>query len=204
MKENNQFNNIEISVINESWLSIYARKKSELQLGQDSHRPRMLITVFGGNITDKDSTTWDKCFHFGQEVAKRGGIIINGGYGGVMEASAAGARSRGGDTIGVSAENLPEKEVNPYIVHEWKLKRWDQRLLTLVWLADGYAVMPGSSGTLVELSMVIETQFKGFIPARPVVCLGSFWKPVVSRIEGAERMVRFARTPIKCAEMLFE
>ncbi len=204
MQDNNQFKDIEISRINESWFSIFAHKKRELQLGQDRQHPRRLIAVFGGNITEKESIIWNKCYRFGQEVAKRGGIIINGGYSGIMEASAEGARSLGGDTIGVSCENLPEKEVNPYIVHEWKLKRWDQRLLTLVWLSDCYAVMPGSSGTLVELSMVVETQFKGFIPARPVVCLGSFWKPVVNRIEGAEKMIRFARTPKKCVEMLFE
>jgi len=203
LKKNAKFKDIEVSLINESWLSIYARRKRTLQLGQDSNNPRRLIAVFGGNAVDEKSNNWQNSYKLGQEIAKRGGVVINGGYHGVMEASAAGARSQDGVTIGVSCENLPEAKVNQYIVHEWNLKRWDQRLMTLVWLADGYVVMPGSSGTLVELSMVVETQFKGFIPARPVVCLGDYWKPVVERIAGAKEMISFADTPDECVGMVF-
>ena len=203
MKKPDQFKDIEVSLVNESWLSIYARSKRSLQLGQDKNSPRRLIAVFGGNATGEDSSSWQNSYKVGQEVAKRGGIVINGGYHGVMEASAAGARSVDGVTIGVSCDNLPEEHVNQYIVHEWNLKRWDQRLMTLVWLSDGYVVMPGSSGTLVELSMVVETQFKGFIPSRPVVCLGDYWKPVVERIAGTRDLVSFASTPEECVEMLF-
>ncbi len=202
MNQNELLNNTEISVISESWFGIMARKKRDLLLGQDSSHPRRLIAIFGGADVREDSIIWKKCFRLGKELALRGAIVVNGGYSGVMAASAAGARSVGGHTIGVTCDNLPEKETNPHIVDEWALQRWDQRLLTMVWLSDGYAVMPGSSGTLVELSMVIETQLKGFIPARPVVCLGSHWKRVVIRIDGTYSMVQFESSPIRCAELL--
>ena len=103
--------------------------------------------------------------------------------------------------MGVTCSDLPEKQANPFIVHEWLCERWDQRLLGLVWLADGYVVLPGSSGTLVELSMVIETQLKEFIPIRPAVCFGSFWKPVVQRIIGTNKIVHFAGTAKLCAKL---
>ncbi len=202
MNQNELLNNTEISVINESWFGIMARKKRDLILGQNSTNTRRLIAVFGGADVREDSVIWKECFRLGKELALRGAIVVNGGYSGVMAASAAGARSVGGHTIGVTCDNLPEKGTNPHIVNEWALQRWDQRLLTLVWLSDGYAVMPGSSGTLVELSMVIETQLKGFIPARPIVCLGSHWKPVVRRIDGTYGMVQFESSPIRCAELL--
>ena len=192
----------EISVIEESWFKICALHKRELKFVGDGSTPRRLIAVFGSSAVGRGDTVWRQAYKVGRELALRQAVVLNGGYSGVMEASAAGARSAGGDTIGVTCENLPEKGANPHILHEWKLERWDQRLLTLVWLADGYLVMPGSSGTLVELSMVIETQQKGFIPARPVVCLGAFWKPVVRRIAGGEVMVSFAKTPAECVELL--
>ena len=196
--------NVEVSLIKESWLNILARQKRTLKLDQNQNHTTRFVAVFGGAAVDNNSLQWQKVFKLGRELALRRAIIINGGYGGVMEASAAGARSVGGVTIGVTCDNLPEKSANPFILHEWKVERWDQRLLTLVWLSDGYAVMPGSSGTLVELSMVIETQLKGFIPARPIVCLESYWKPVIRRIDGTDGMVGFARTAKECAEMLME
>ncbi len=194
--------NVEVSLISESWLGILARKKRDILFSQDITTPCRFIAIYGGAVLERDTPAWRKYFKLGKELALRGAVVINGGYGGVMEATAAGARSVDGITIGVTCDNLPVKEANPYILHEWKVERWDQRLLTLVWLSDGYAVLPGSSGTLVELSMVIETQLKGFIPARPIVCLGSYWKPVVSRIDGTDGMVSYARTPKQCAEIL--
>lgn len=204
MKEN--FNSdTEISVIFESWFEILARRKRELQfkLKKTKSMPRF-IAVYGGAAVEKGSPRWIEAYKTGVELAKRGAIVYNGGYGGVMEASAAGARSVGGTTIGVTCNNLPVDAVNPEIQYEWKVNRWDQRLLALVWLADGYAVMQGSSGTLVELSMVVETQFKGFIPARPIVCMRDYWKPVVERIVGTDGMVYFTDEPKELADILFE
>ncbi len=192
----------EISVIQESWFKIYALHKRKFKLSPDGSAPRRLIAVFGGSNVAKGRLQWWRAYSLGRELANRNAVVFNGGYGGVMEASAAGARSVGGDTIGVTCNNLPERQANPYILSEWRLERWDQRLLTLVWLADGYAFMPGSSGTLVELSMVIETQLKGFIPVRPVVCLGAFWEPVVRRIIGGDGMITFAKTPAECADLV--
>ncbi len=194
---------IETSVLHEGWFDVLAHRKRELldQIHSDGSKKR-LIAVFGGAKIKEGSAKWKRSFRIGKQIAVRGGIVYNGGYGGVMESSAAGAKSANGVTVGVSCENLPVSRMNKFIDHEWDLNRWDQRLLALIWLADGYVVMPGGSGTLVELSVVIETQLKGFIPARPIVCAGSHWKPVVKRIEGTELMVHFERDPVKVAEIV--
>jgi len=194
--------NTEVSVIKESWFEILASRKSELLNRSESSGKVRLIAVFGGSNVNEGSAEWKQAYNVGLELAKRGAIVFNGGYGGTMAASAAGARSVGGLTVGVTCTNLPEGEVNSFIEIEWKTSRWDQRLLSLIFLADGYAVMPGSSGTLVELAMVIETQLKGFIPARPVVCLGNHWKPVVKRIIGTNKMVSFIKKADRLAEII--
>jgi len=198
---NEQHSGLEVSVIKESWFEILAHRKNELQQqGKKSVKNRM-IAVFGGAVTSPKSTRYKQAFNVGVELAKREAIVVNGGFGGVMEASAAGARSVGGTTVGITCANLSAK-VNPFIDVEWQVSRWDQRLLALVFLSDGYAVMPGASGTLVELSVVIETQLKGFIPARPIVCMGGHWSSVVKRIAGTTDMVSFVRSPSKLAEIL--
>jgi uncharacterized protein (TIGR00725 family) len=187
----------EISFINESWIMTLAQRKREVQRSNRHHRP--FIAVFGSAMTNYDSRDWKRAFDVGAALAKGGAVVMNGGYGGIMEASAAGAKSQDGITVGITCRNLPEARANNYITHDWPTDRWDQRLLGLVWLADGYIVMPGSSGTLVELAMVIETQLKGFIPIRPVACMGVFWKPVVQRITQTANIIEFTSTPVKAA-----
>ncbi len=192
----------EISVIDESWFQILARRKRELKSKRQGSPNSRLIAVFGGSAPVKDSRQYTDAFLIGAELAKRGAIVFNGGYGGVMDASAAGAQSEGGISVGVTCDNIPEGKLSDSLTHEWHVDRWDQRLFALVFLADGYAVMPGSSGTLVELSMVIETQMKGFIPERPVVCFGRYWQPVVKRIAGTKVAIKFSGKPDRVADIL--
>ncbi len=195
---------MEVSFIKESWFEILASRKRELLTTVHGSRKPRLIAVFGGSAVKKGSKAWRWSYDTGAALAKRGAIVMNGAYGGVMEASAAGAQDAGGITVGITCSNLPVNEPNEYIQHRWHVPRWDQRLLALVFLADGYVVMPGSSGTLVELSVVIETQLKGFIPIRPVVCYGRYWQPVVKRIIQPDGMVYFARKPEQVAQIVMD
>jgi len=183
----------EITVIDEGWFVTLAQRKRELLRGF-GYPSKPMIAVFGSAMTPRDSRDWKRAEAIGTELAKQGAIVINGGYGGSMEAASLGANICGGKVVGVTCADLPEKEANQWITDEWACDRWDQRLIGMIWLADGYILLPGSSGTLVELSMVIETQLKGFLPIRPLICFGSFWKQVVKRIAGAEKVIQFAGT----------
>lgn len=195
--------NTETSVIKESWFELLAYRKRELlrSIGSGSGSTR-LIAVFGGSAFQRKSRVWKYAFQVGSELAKRNAIVINGGYGGVMEASAAGARECDGHAIGVTCKNLPESSPNKYIDNEWKVERWDQRLVVLVWLSDGYIVMPGSSGTLVELSMLIETQMKEFIPMRPIACFSRHWRPIVKRVLDNPAMIHFTDDVSECVDIV--
>jgi len=192
------------TVVSEGWFEILAQRKREVRYGPNPSHPRRLVAIYGSSTTKPGSRRWQSAYRLGRELAKRRAVIINGGYGGIMEASALGARSAGGHTIGVTCDNLPEKAANAGIAEEWKVERWDQRLLALVWLSDAYAVCPGSSGTLVELAMVVETQLKGFIPPRPIVCLGNYWSSVVRRIGDAHGLVKFAANSADAADLLMK
>jgi uncharacterized protein (TIGR00725 family) len=189
-----------ITYLDESWFLLLGRRKRDIQTGFSNCTKPRFIAIFGGAEFAPQTPEWQAAYQVGQEIARRNGVVFNGGYAGVMEASCAGARAQNGLTVGVTCDNLPEDSANKYVVQEWKVSRWDQRLLALVWLADGYVVMPGSSGTLVELAMVIETQRKGFIPARPIACCGKFWQPVLRRIDGTEVMIKISADAAECAE----
>jgi uncharacterized protein (TIGR00730 family) len=112
-------------------------------------------------------------------VAEAGWALATGGYGGVMEAASRGAASAGGQAVGVLCKvfgsvgnrHLTRRIVTPDLY---------MRLRQLIDLGDGYVALPGSTGTLAELALVWELMNKRLLPLRPLVCLGSYWRPVVT------------------------
>lgn len=145
----------------------------------------IVITVFGSSRPQPGSQAYETAQALGAALAKSGFVVANGGYGGTMEAAARGARAAGGTTIGVTAETFRSK-VNPWIEKEIRVQDWQARLFKLIELGAGYVVLPGGTGTLVELSVVWEWINKRFIDSRPLVLLGDYWLPVVNAIPKAE------------------
>jgi len=53
----------------------------------------------------------------------------------------------------------------------------------LVRLGRAYVVLPGGTGTLLELALVWERANKGMVRGpRPLVLLGEYWRPVADRV----------------------
>jgi predicted Rossmann-fold nucleotide-binding protein len=73
-------------------------------------------------------------------------------------------------------------------------------------LADGFAVLPGSTGTLLELALVWELTNKRFLAERPIVCVTDYWRGVVKTIVGSGesdgRCIEFAASPEETVEKL--
>lgn len=107
----------------------------------------------------------------------------------MMEAVSRGAAGSGGRVIGVVAKSLPGK-VNPWVNEEVAVETWDQRLFRLIALGDGFVTCPGATGTLVELAVAWEMMAKGQLSRRPLIALGSFWRPVVEWIESSDQNIR--------------
>jgi len=108
--------------------------------------------------------------------------ISNGGYQGTMEATAKGAVEIGVPVTGVTCDIFGSKRPNSFINNELRTRDYKYRLERLVELGDAYVVLPGSTGTLLELAMVWELFNKGFIAPKPVIFLAYFWKPVIDTI----------------------
>src|ERR1051326_536507 len=59
------------------------------------------VTIFGSSLPGEGTQMYQQARQLGGRLAQAGFAVCNGGYGGLMEASARGARECGGYTIGV-------------------------------------------------------------------------------------------------------
>ena len=91
----------------------------------------------------------------GAEVARKGAILINGGLGGVMEASAKGAKRCGGTTIGI-LPGIYTSDSNPYIDIALPAGIGDMRNIMIVRSANAIIAINGSYGTLSELAIALK------------------------------------------------
>jgi len=148
-----------------------------------------IITIFGTAKAKADDEAYLLAYEIGKLLAQAGFAIANGGYGGTMLATAKGVAEAGGETIGVTCSafaGTPSGYVNrknEYVSREIVTGSLDERLDTLIKLGQGYVVLPGGTGTLLELAKVWELKNKGFLEAdKPIILVGGFWKPLVDLI----------------------
>jgi len=142
------------------------------------------VTIFGTSKAKSGEPMFELAFELGSELAGMGCTIVNGGYGGIMLASARGASEKGAETIGVTCQAFGRAGPNQYISKEIPTQNLDERLEKLIELGDAYVILPGGTGTLLELAMVWELKNKGFVNlSKPIILLGDFWNPLVNVIK---------------------
>lgn len=136
------------------------------------------VSIFGGAEAREGSKAYRDAFKLGELLARAGYIVMNGGYGGTMTASAKGARQAGGKTIGVTTRDFGPSKPNPWIDREIRLPHWQDRLIYLVTKSHASIALPGKVGTLIEIAVTLEMIRKGLIPRKPVILIGSSWKKI--------------------------
>lgn len=139
------------------------------------------VSVFGSSKVSKKTKEFALALEVGRLLAQNNFIVVNGGYGGVMLASAKGAKEAGGHTIGVTLvkNSFPVKSANEFIVKEIPCSHLLKRLFTLIKLSSAYIIFSGGTGTLLELSAVWEMINKNIISKRPIILMGNNWNPVI-------------------------
>ncbi len=149
---------------------------------------------------------YEQAYELGKLVAIQGWKVCNGGYGGIMRASAEGAKSVGGQTIGVTCSVFSRNGPNEFIDEEIKTNSLMDRLNTLIEIGNAYIILPGGSGTLVEFSLVWELIAKKLMHRKPIVLLSEFWKPI-AEITATERpktieLLNFVSSPEQAMETI--
>lgn len=140
-----------------------------------------IVTVFGSSAPIEGSSEYRIAYECGKALAQAGFSVCNGGYAGIMEASAKGSRDSGGATIGVTVGNWSRKP-NQWIQQEIKAQTLIERLMRLVELGDAYVILPGGTGTLLEFAYVLEYINKGLMDWKPIVLVGSFWRGILETL----------------------
>jgi hypothetical protein len=155
--------------------------KATAGAGGTSVREGPWVAVFGsgGGV----ASDFDRARRLGAGLARAGYVILNGGYGGTMEATAAGAREAGGKAIGVTcAEFTFRAGPNSLLAEVIEAPTLFARLERLVRDAEAYVALPGGNGTLAEISVAWECLRKGLVPPRPLVAWRDPWQPIIERL----------------------
>ncbi|VAX26840.1 hypothetical protein MNBD_NITROSPIRAE02-364, partial [hydrothermal vent metagenome] len=118
----------------------------------------------------------------GRLIAERGAVLLCGGLGGIMEASAKGAKEAGGLTLGV----LPQDDkghANPFIDVPVATGLGIGRNVIIARTADALVAIGGQYGTLSEIAFSLQLK-------KPVVGIETWDIDGVIRAETPEDAVR--------------
>jgi uncharacterized protein (TIGR00730 family) len=168
------------------------------------------VTIFGSSRPRENDPEYAEARNIGRALAQAGFVVCNGGYAGIMEATARGAKEAGGETIGVTVD-IFARMANQWIDKEIRKVSLVERIEVLADSADAYVILKGGTGTLLELAYVWEFINKRFIPEKPIVIYGEFWGKVVETLkeellwEGLGDCTKFVQkvsTPEECAALL--
>jgi hypothetical protein len=176
------------------------------------------VTIFGSSLPGEGSAVYAEAQRLGRLLAEAGYALCNGGYQGLMEATARGAREAGGHTVGITCA-LWSSPANSWIVEDVRTRTFSERLMTLIERGDAYIALPGGTGTLAELALAWEMMNKRTLSKtvggrKPLLVIAPYWQPVIDclrqegqlnhgdpgRIAGARDIVTLIRTPEQALE----
>lgn len=169
-------------------------------------QPLKSVCVFG-SYKDLSQREKSDVVRLGKLLAQKGYTVISGGFGGTMEDISRGAKSAGGKTIGVTWykwEKPIYSKANSFIDKEVIADTLFERIGIMLKKADAFIVLPGGTGTLLELSAVLEHLNKGLIEPKPVILLGSFWRPILACLKKEPVLSEKIRnkTKLSCCDQL--
>jgi len=142
---------------------------------------KKIITVFGSSKPINNEEQYLTAYRLGKQLALEGFDICTGGFNGIMEAASKGAVEAGSEAIGVTV-NLWNGRTNKYITKEIVCDTLFERINKLIELGDGFVILQGGTGTLLELAAVWEYCNKGLLESKPIACHSKIWNVIVSEM----------------------
>ena len=157
-----------------------ARVKQVRDTDQKSAKLTGVVAVFGSGSAPPDHPLLAEAERLGRLLAEAGFTLMNGGYGGTMEAASRGAQQAGGQVIGVTMDLFsPRLRPNQWLTKEQRVKDFFPRLKRLA-SADAFVVLRGGIGTLTEATLVWSLLQTGQISPRPFLLVGESWQRLFS------------------------
>ncbi len=113
----------------------------------------MFIAVIGGSECSEEVARLAEAV--GQELARRGAVVVCGGLGGVMEAACRGAKAEGGTTVGILPGHS-RADANPYVDIPIVTGIGYARNTIVVRSAEAVIAIDGGFGTLSEIAHALQ------------------------------------------------
>ncbi len=174
----------------------------------------MRVSIFGSSKPTPGDKTYTEAFELGGLLAKRGHIVLTGGYMGTMEAVSRGAAEAGGHVIGVTCSDIEKwrtVDANQWVKEEIQRTTLTDRILGLIENCDAALALPGGPGTLAEISLMWNLMIIDSHHRRPLILIGDGWRSVIdqvytsldSYVSASQReLVQFAADIESAVEML--
>ncbi|MEN3184464.1 MAG: TIGR00725 family protein [Atribacterota bacterium] len=115
-------------------------------------RHKWYIGVLGQHAPEEPILTL--AYQIGRGIARRGGVLLCGGLGGVMEAACRGAKEAGGTTIGILPGYSPS-DANPFVDFAIATGLGEARNFVLVAASSALIACGGQAGTLSEIALAL-------------------------------------------------
>jgi len=126
-------------------------------------KKQVIIGVMGGGHVDTRQE--EMAYQLGHRIAAEGWVLLNGGrQAGIMDASARGAREKGGITVGILPD-ADERHLSPHILIPILTGMGSGRNYINALSSHVMVACPGGAGTLSEIALALKH-------GRPVILLG--------------------------------
>lgn len=161
------------------------------------------ITIFGSSLPKEGDKEFEIAYQLGSLLAKNNFNICTGGYRGIMHAASKGAAENGAEAIGITVD-LWGAIPSEFLTKEIKCENLFERITKLIEAGDGYIVLQGGTGTLLELAVVWELINKNLAAKKPIVCHSSMWNEIVRVMERQIEREKRSTGLIKCIDNVEE
>ena len=137
-----------------------------------------IISICGGSSIS--SQEYSIAEHLGKSLALKNYKILNGGYGGAMEAVSKGVHSVNGCCEGVVVPSFYNDKENEYLSGRIVVDSLFDQINELISQSDKIIVLPGSLGTFNELISALTTDYINSFNNRPIKPIYAFSVPYKS------------------------
>lgn len=162
-----------------------------------------IITVFGSSSPKPGDKEYEDAYILGRLLGEKGYNVCTGGYQGIMDAVSRGASEAGREAIGVTVEVFSSTP-SQFLTNNISCKTLLERIEKLIEYGDVFIVLPGGTGTMLELAVIWEKINKGIIPVKPVYVYGNMWKPIVESMERRVMVEQRKTGLVKCINSINE
>lgn len=135
------------------------------------------VSIFGSARTKPSNKYYKLAEETAARLSKNGYSIITGAGPGIMEAANKGAKSSGGDSIGLNILIPTMQKPNRYVTRLLEFKYFFCRKVMFAKYSKAFVTFPGGFGTLDELFEAITLVQTARVDPFPVIMVGSeYWK----------------------------